>query len=41
MKQAYLELKSAAEALYTDFSIPARQRLTRAWAAYLPFEHAR
>jgi hypothetical protein len=37
-EKAYQELKSAALALYADFSISARIRLSRAWATYRPFE---
>jgi|HubBroStandDraft_6_1064221.scaffolds.fasta_scaffold36652_4 hypothetical protein len=37
-ERAYQELKAAALALYTDFSVAARLRLSRAWAAYRPFE---
>jgi hypothetical protein len=37
-EKAYRELKAAGLALYTDFSISARIRLSRAWATYRPFE---
>jgi hypothetical protein len=37
-ERAYQELKAAGLALASDFSIAARIRLSRAWAAYRPFE---
>jgi hypothetical protein len=36
--KAYCELKAAGLALATDYSVAARERLTRAWAAFLPLE---
>jgi hypothetical protein len=38
---AYLELKAAGLALVRDFSLTARQRLTRAWEKFKPLELAR
>jgi hypothetical protein len=40
-KLAYLELKAAGLCLASDYSLAARTRLARAWAAFLPLELAR